>query len=87
VEVAQVDDSRERYLSEDELLRLKVALDERMYQKGTKTINKTNLRLRLLVLMAVGTGMRRGEIFRLQWSDIRCSEGLIAVNAKLKKGH
>jgi integrase len=86
VEVEQVDDSRERYLSEDELLRLKVALDERLFQKGTKTINKTNLRLRLLVLIAVGTGMRRGEIFRLQWSDIRYSEGLIAVNAKLKKG-
>ena len=86
VEVEQVDDSRERYLSEDELLRLKIALDERLYQKGTKTINKTNLRLRLLVLIAVGTGMRRGEIFRLQWSDIRYSEGLIAVNAKLKKG-
>ena len=87
VEVEQVDDSRERYLSEEELLRLKIALDERMYQKGTKTINKTNLRLRLLVLIAVGTGMRRGEIFRLQWSDIRYNEGLIAVNAKLKKGH
>lgn len=86
VEVEQVDDSRERYLSEEELLRLKIALDERMYQKGTKTINKTNLRLRLLVLIAVGTGMRRGEIFRLKWSDIRYSEGLIAVNAKLKKG-
>jgi len=86
VEVEQVDDSRERYLSEDELLRLKIALDERMYCKGTKIINKTNRRLRLLVLIAVGTGMRRGEIFRLQWSDIRYNEGLIAVNAKLKKG-
>jgi integrase len=86
VEVEQVDDSRERYLSEEELLRLKIALDERMYCKGTKIINKTNRRLRLLVLIAVGTGMRRGEIFRLQWSDIRYSEGLIAVNAKLKKG-
>lgn len=74
------------YLSEDELLRLKVALDERLFQKGTKTINKANLRLRLLVLIAVGTGMRREEIFRLHWSDICYSEGLIAVNAKLKKG-
>lgn len=87
VEVEQVDDSRERYLSEEELLRLKIALDEKLYWKGTKTINKTNLRLRLLVLIAVGTGMRRGEIFLLRWSDIRYSEGLIAVNAKLKKGH
>jgi hypothetical protein len=37
VEVERIDDSRERYLSEGELLRLKVALDERMYRKGTKT--------------------------------------------------
>jgi integrase len=87
VEVEQVDDARERYLSEEELLRLKIALDEKMYWKGSKTINKTNLRLRLLVLVAVGTGMRRGEIFLLDWRDIRYTEGLIAVNAKLKKGH
>lgn len=86
VEVEHLDDARKRYLSEEELLRLKVALDERMYRKGTKDINRTNLRLRLLVLIAVGTGMRRGEIFRLEWRDILYSEGLIAVRAKLKKG-
>jgi integrase len=86
VEVEHLDDSRKRYLSEEELLRLKVALDERMYRKGTKDINRTNLRLRLLVLIAVGTGMRRGEIFRLEWRDILYNEGLIVVRAKLKKG-
>jgi integrase len=86
VEVEHVDDARKRYLSEEELLRLKVALDERMYRKGTKDINKTNLRLRLLVLIAVATGMRRGEIFRLEWGDILYNEGLIAVTARLKKG-
>lgn len=86
VEVEHVDDVRKRYLSEEELPRLMVALDERMYRKGTKDINKTNLRLRLLVLIAVGTGMRRGEIFRLEWRDILYNEGLIVVRAKLKKG-
>ena len=75
VEVEHLDDSRKRYLSEEELLRLKVALDERMYRKGTKDINQTNLRMRLLVLIAVGTGMRRGEIFRLEWGDILYNEG------------
>ena len=63
VEVEHVDDTRKRYLSEEELPRLMVALDERMYRKGTKDINKTNLRLRLLVLIAVATGMRRGRSF------------------------
>ena len=86
VEVEHIDDTRKRYLSEEELLRLKVALDERMYRKGTKDINKTNLRLRLLVLIAVSTGMRRGEVFRLEWKDILYGEGLIAVRARLKKG-
>jgi integrase len=86
VEVEHLDDTRKRYLSEEELPRLMVALDERMYRKGTKDINKTNLRMRLLVLIAVGTGMRRGEIFRLEWRDILYNEGLIVVRAKLKKG-
>ena len=86
VEVEHVDDTRKRYLSEEELPRLMVALDERIYRKGTKDINKTNLRLRLLVLTAVATGMRRGEIFRLEWRDILYNEGLIAVRARLKKG-
>jgi integrase len=56
-----------------------------MYRKGTKDINKTNLRLRLLVLIAVSTGMRRGEIFRLEWKDILYGEGLIAVRARTSK--
>jgi integrase len=86
VEVRRPDDARDRYLSEDELRALKVALDERIYRKGTKDLNKTNLRLRLLVLISVGTGMRSAEIFRLHWSDVMGSEGLIAVRAKLKGG-
>jgi integrase len=86
VEVKRPDDARDRYLSEDELRALKIALDERMYRKGTKDLNKTNLRLRLIVLIAVATGMRSGEIFRLCWSDAMYSEGLLAVRAKLKGG-
>lgn len=86
VEVIRPDDARDRYLSEDELHRLKMALDERLYRKGTKDLNKTNLRLRLLVLIAVATGMRASEIFGLRWSDVMYSEGLLAVRAKLKGG-
>ncbi|HEY4380545.1 MAG TPA: site-specific integrase [Acidobacteriaceae bacterium] len=86
VEVNRPDDSRERYLSEDELHRLKVALDERMFRKGTKDINQTNLRMRLIVLIAVSTGMRSTEIHRLRWSDVMYSEGLLAVRTRLKNG-
>jgi integrase len=86
VEVRRPDDSRERYLSKPELRRLMEALDERTYRKGTKDLNQTNLRLRLIVLIAVSTGMRSAEIHRLRWSDVMDSEGLLAVRAKLKKG-
>jgi integrase len=84
--VNRPDDSRERYLSEEELRQLMDALDERMYRKGTKDLNQTNLRMRLIVLIAVSTGMRSAEIHRLRWSDVMYSEGLLAVRAKLKKG-
>jgi len=86
VEVRRPDDQRDRYLSEDELRHLKRALDERTYRKGTKAINKTFYRLRLLVLIAVTTGMRVSEIFGLGWSDVMYNEGLLAVRTKLKGG-
>lgn len=86
IEVKRVDDSRERFLSKEELQRLKSALDERLYQKGTNRINRTNLRMRLIVLIAVSTGMRSTEVHRLRWSDIMYDEELIAVRARLKKG-
>ena len=86
VEVRRPDDQRDRYLSEDELRSLKLALDEKKYRKGTKAINKTFYRLRLIVLIAVTTGMRVAEIFGLRWPDVMYGEGLLAVRAKLKGG-
>ena len=86
VEVRRPDDQRDRYLSDDELWRLKRALDGKMFRKGTRTINRTFDRLRLIVLIAVTTGMRQAEIFGLRWLDVMYNEGLIAVRAKLKGG-
>jgi integrase len=86
VEVRRPDDQRDRYLSEAELQRLKLALDAKQYRKGTKQHNKTFYRLRLIVLIALTTGMRASEIFGLRWSDVLYSEGLVAVRAKLKGG-
>jgi integrase len=83
VEVKRPNDSRERFLSKEELERLKEALDEKMFRKGTKDIN---LRMRLIVLIAVSTGMRSAEIHRLRWSNVMYREELIAVGAKLKGG-
>src|SRR6266849_1726815 len=86
VEVKRPDDQRDRYLSADELRNLKQALDGKTYRKGTKTLNKTFNRLRLLVLIALTTGMRIAEIFGLRWPDVMYGEGLVAVRAKLKGG-
>ena len=36
VEVKRPDDQRDRYLSAEEIGRLKAALDEKMYRKGTR---------------------------------------------------
>ena len=86
VEVKRPNDQRERYLSLEELPRLKQVLDEKMYRKGVKAINQTYYRLRLIVLIALTTGMRIAEIFSLKWADLMYGEGLIAVRAKLKRG-
>jgi len=86
VEVKRPDDERERYLTSEEIQRLRKALDLKMYRKAGKGINKTFLRVRLIVLIALTTGMRVAEIFNLTWDDLRYSEGLIAVRAKLKGG-
>ena len=61
---------------------MKQALDEKMYRKGTRSINRTFYRLRMLVLIAVTTGMRQAEIFGLNWMDVMYSEGLLAVRGK-----
>jgi len=57
-----------------------------MYRQGTSAINQTFYRLRLLVLIALTTGMRIAEIFALTWSDVLDSEELIAVRSMLKGG-
>lgn len=45
-----------QYYSEDEIKRLKKVFKDNKFEK--------------IILFALGTGMRRGEIFGLQWSDI-----------------
>ncbi len=79
IEVKRPDDRRERYLSAEEIRRLKQALDEKMFRKGTRQINETFSRLRLLVLIALTTGMRIAEVFALEWRDVLYKEQLIAV--------
>ncbi len=74
VEIKRPNDQRERYLSLVELPRLKHALDEKMYRKGVSAINQTYYRLRLIVLIALTTGMRTADIFGLKWADLMYGE-------------
>jgi integrase len=84
VEVKRPNDQRERYLSAEEIASLRASLDGKMYRLGTTAINQTFYRLRLLVLIALTTGMRIAEIFALKWSDVLFREELIAVRSMLK---
>ena len=86
VEVKRPDDQRNRYLDAGEIARLKATLDDKMSRKAGKGINQTFYRLRLIVLVALTTGMRIAEIFGLKWGDLLYREDLIAVQAKLKGG-
>ena len=86
IEVYRPDDTRERYLSAEEIVALKACLDQKMYRVGTGDMNRTFYRLRLIVLIALTTGMRMSEIFGLAWNDLRYAEGLLAVRSKLKGG-
>ena len=48
IEVKRPDDQRERYLSTQEIRSLKNCLDQKMYRAGTREINRTLYRLRML---------------------------------------
>jgi len=82
---ARPDDQRDRYLSTEEMLRLKNAMDKKMIRKTGTAINETFFRLRLIILIALTTGMRIAD-FGLKWIDVFFNEGLIAVRSKLKAG-
>lgn len=86
VEVKRPDDRRDRYLSVAEIRNLKASLDEKVHRKGSQAINQTYYRLRLIVLIALTTGMRIAEIFALRWNDVLYREELLAVRSKLKGG-
>ncbi len=91
VEVNYPDDQRDRYLSQEEIPRLKEALDQLAFganagSGSTRVISWLFYRLRLIVLIALTTGMRIAEIFGLCWSDLDYAHGLIAVRSRLKKG-
>lgn len=73
VEMLDVDNARTRYLSEDE--------EERLLAQCTGR----RAHLRLPILIALHTGMRKQEILKLEWENIDFSRDLIYVR-KTKTG-
>jgi integrase len=67
------EDVRERILSEEEETRLLAAC------VGPRA------HLQAIIICALDTGMRRGEIFRLKWSDVDRQEGIISIRKKTTK--
>jgi len=70
--------ARVRYLEPEERQRLEAALDH----------PRTPGRLRAITRLALHTGMRQGEIFKLRWRDVDLRAGritVLSVNAKSKR--
>lgn len=62
------EEHRRRILSEDEMKSLLTALENPDFE-----------RIRLIILIALFCGMRRGEITNLEWADIHFDRGLIRL--------
>jgi integrase len=52
---------------------------EKEVDKILEALTKVPLKFRTLVFLAIATGLRRGEILGLQWSDIDLDKGLLRV--------
>jgi integrase len=68
IEMPKVDNKRTEDLTPDELKRLLYALNA-----------EPNIQAANFMRMALYTGMRRGELFRLKWSDIDFQRGFINI--------
>lgn len=68
---------RVRYLTSEEEKALREALDKR------NEISKDHLKP--LVILSLNTGMRRGEVFNLKWSDIDLRNKVLTVEGDTAK--
>jgi integrase len=70
IEMPRVDNAKTEDLTPDQLSSLLRAIDE---DKNTQAAN--------MMKLALYTGMRRGELFKLKWSDIDLQRGFIHIRA------
>jgi integrase len=77
-----------RYLGTDERLRLRTALERRDIAKRERTGDPARPfadHLTPIVLLAMNTGMRRGELLALRWGDINLDGRMIVVRSEAAK--
>lgn len=68
VEIPKVDNNKTEDLNHDQLRRLLEAID-----------NSTDIEAANIMRMALFTGMRRGELFKLKWDDVDFDRGFITI--------
>jgi integrase len=69
------ENGRERYLTADERERLFAALDD------------TGPILRNFIILALNTGLRRGELMGLRWANVNLDDGLICLERAQRKNN
>jgi len=83
------DDMKERYLSAEEETRLRKQLEKRNHEKSIRLPPDDERiyadHIMPIVLVALNTGMRRGEIFQLTWDNVSFKNNIITVAADTAK--
>ena len=78
-----------RFLSETEEERLRRALMERQLEKWKKKppqlFEKFSDHLMPMVLLSMNTGLRRGEVFNLQWESVNLIQKRLTITAHISK--
>lgn len=79
IEMPKVNNLRTEDLSEEQMEKLLHILREGIIieKDGTKTILDTDATT--MMLLALSSGMRRGEIFKLRWDDVDFRQGCITI--------
>lgn len=57
--------------------------DEHEVQQLTNALEKEPLRFKVLVMLALITGMRRGELVGLEWKHVDLNEGIIHIKQSI----
>lgn len=68
IKMPKINNIKTEYLTNEEIIRLKKAIDK-----------DPNQQVANLMKLALFTGMRRGELFKLKWEDIKFEQGFIKI--------